>query len=100
MCMEKKLIHLFNEIRGEETRKPNGETFKVIDRWEMITVNGVFDDGTWEPLIKYRIDGDDWKKINLRTFKGVFKKNRSNVIETLKKVCEEYPHKSVELLIK
>lgn len=98
--MEKKLIHLFNEIHGEELKKFDGEMFKIIDRWNMITVNGVFDDGTWEPLIKYRIDGDDYKKINLRSFKGLFKRHRSDVIETLKKVREEYPHKSVELLIK
>lgn len=84
--MEKKLIHIF---RKEYLNYEEYEHFVIL--------NGVFDDGTWEPLLEYQ---KHTESINLRNEKGVFYKDRNDVIQKLKEVYESGKYKTLKILIK
>ena len=99
--MEKKLIHVFTEGHREKILEPSGNgLYRIVDSWEVITVNGVFDDGTWEPLFKYKFNYSDClPRINVRHAKGAFGKTRSEAVEAVKALVKKESRRSAELLI-
>ena len=100
--MEKKLIHIFKKEYHEKDilSEPDKRGYRRVLKHGkyFIRLNGIFDDGTWEPLLEYK-RWEEKEPLNLRNVKGIFYSDRSKVIQTLKELYESGKYKTLVILI-